>query len=142
MIQKPKNRKMKYICRYIWFLNIFEFISSFNITLNYLSRDYNKGYNKVTAPLPHQDLVTHQVIDELNRLHMNAKLRRHNRDFMNTIDKIPTKLRNEMAQHQKHIRQNQMCHQTPCQKIPFIVSYQVKETGSKWTVRKDESGQP
>ena len=59
---------------------------------------------------------------ETNRESLN----RNKRDFHNTINKIPEIMRHEMI----HQRQNKgMCSQIPCQRIPFLISYQVSCKG-------------
>ena len=108
--------KMKFIW-FFSFLNVIFSTSSVNITQSGME------YNEIQVQLYADMDQKHGKMDEEHR---HTHLRRNGRDFTNTIEKIPTRLRNDLVQHQRFVRQTEMCNQAPCQKMPFIVSYQVK----------------
>ena len=108
--------KMKFIW-FFSFLNVIFSTSSVSITQSGI--EYNEIRVKLYADMDKK----HGKMDEEHR---HTHLRRNGRDFTNTIEKMPSRLRNDLVQHQRFVRQTEMCNQAPCQKMPFIVSYQVK----------------
>ena len=52
-------------------------------------------------------------------------MNRNKRDFHNTINKIPEMILHEMIHQRNFILQKEMCSLIPCQRMPFLVSYQV-----------------
>ena len=113
--------------KYIWFFNLYDVIFS---TSPFNNTRYALDYGEHQAMLHAQTMQKTQKM--LQSSHVNdqkygqAQLRRYKRDFTNTIEKLPTRLRNDLVEHQRFVRQTEMCHQTPCQRMPFLVSYQVK----------------
>lgn len=108
--------------KFIWFFfGVISSASSFNITLSAME------YDEIRTML-HADMNLKHAKTYEKHHPRYTHLRRNNRDFTNTIDKIPNELRNELVQHQRFVHQTQMCNQAPCQKMNFIVSYQVKQS--------------
>ena len=112
--------KMKYMCVFIFF--VLNSAASFNITQS--SMDFTEFQRLLHA----DGIQKHPLVSDKHKI---FQLRRKSRDFTNTIDKIPTRIRNDMLHHQRNVRQTQMCNQAPCQKMPFIVSYQVNQQQSR-----------
>ena len=114
--------------KYIWFFNLYNVIFSTSpLNTTRYALDYGEHQ---TISHTHTMQKTRKMLQSSHandRKHQGqAHLRRYSRDFTNTIDKIPTRLRNDLVEHQKFVRQTDMCYQTPCQRMPFLVSYQVK----------------
>ena len=113
--------------KYIWFFNLYDVIFSISpLNTTRYALDYDEHE---TMSHTHTMQKTRKILQSshaIDKKHGHTRLRRNSRDFTNTIEKIPTRLRNDLVEHQRFIRQTEMCHQTPCQRMPFLVSYQVK----------------
>ena len=79
----------------------------------------------------HEDELTDFKVTAITDKETNREsLNRNKRDFHNTINKIPEIMRHEMIHQRKFLLQNKgMCSQIPCQRIPFLISYQVSCKG-------------
>ena len=114
--------------KYIWFFNLYNVIFSTSpLNTTGYALDYGEHETMLHTHTMQKTRKMLQSSHANDQKHQGqAHLRRYSRDFTNTIEKIPTRLRNDLVEHQRFIRQTEMCHQTPCQRMPFLVSYQVK----------------
>ena len=122
---------MKYLLLFKLF-EVIKYISALNISLTHLSAaDYNEIYNeKTTLRNNRYDITrmkTWKANQEANQVYnnMNTKLRRKKRYSVSTIDRMTDKQKFDLALHRQNVYEHQNCQENPCQKRPFIFTYEV-----------------
>ena len=122
--------------KYLLFFKLFDVIkhiSALNISLTHLSAaDYNVVYNEKTILRNPRDDITRmktwKANQEANHVYnnMNTKLRRKKRLYsVSTIDRMSEKQKFDLALHRQNVYEHQNCQEKPCQKRPFIFTYEV-----------------
>ena len=126
--------------KYLLFFKLFDVIkhiSALNISLTHLSAaDYNEIYKEQA-----QSSILRNNRDDITRMktwngspseanqfynNMNTKLRRKKRLYsVSTIDRMSEKQKFDLALHRQNVHEHQNCQENPCQKRPFIISYEV-----------------
>ena len=122
---------MKYLLLFKLF-EVIKYISALNISLTHLSAaDYNEIYNEKTILRNPRDDITRmktwKANQEANQVYnnMNTKLRRKKRYSVSTIDRMTDKQKINLALHRQNVYEHQNCQENPCQKRPFILTYEV-----------------
>ena len=122
---------MKYLLLFKLF-EVIKYISALNISLTHLSAaDYNEIYNEKTILRNPRDDITRmktwKANQEANQVYnnMNTKLRRKKRYSVSTIDRMTDKQKFDLALHRQNVYEHQNCQENPCQKRPFIFTYEV-----------------
>ena len=125
--------------KYLLFFKLFDVIkhiSALNISLTHLSAaDYNEIYKEQaqssTLRNNRHDITrmkTWKANQEANKVNnnINTKLRRQKRLYsVSTIDRMTDKQKFDLALHRQNVHEHQNCQEKPCQKSPFIISYEV-----------------
>ena len=122
---------MKYLLLFKLF-EVIKYISALNISLTHLSAaDYNEIYNEKTILRNPRDDITRmktwKANQEANQVYnnMNTKLRRKKRYSVSTIDRMTDKQKFDLALHRQNVYEHKNCQENPCQKRPFILTYEV-----------------
>ena len=125
---------MKYLLLFKLF-DVIKYISALNISLTHLSAaDYNEIYKEQAQSSilrNNRDDITRmktwKANQEANQVYnnMNTKLRRKKRYSVSTIDRMTDKQKFDLALHRQNVYEHQNCQENPCQKRPFILTYEV-----------------